>query len=625
MVNFVQVATLSNQTLYVTPRYAGQIVRLGTTDYTASFDGVPVRIQGTGAAYLGEGWWDELIIVAGNWTGTYFDGGSVDGEFAQYAWTGAANASTSTLQERTLVSQPLQSIWNVADYNVVEDSTPLDPSDTTGGFGQISLVLPEDAETKGMMDKPLVLTDGALGETTGTVRMLGGNGLSARVTANSRIGNLAVERTIQPFVGSLGDCLEYHLSLCGITSGIVIDDSFYLQNVMVPGGRANVYDRILDMCAAYNFEMSLVSNNITFRPPRANTAVNYRISSLEWDLDRSHLAQSVVGWNYNTWSGTDIAYPPQRNVEDADVYQVDAGEVKVYEVPLDASLSGVVQPIAVASVAIDDFSASQYTVSSMSTTEGVAMLPFDWTDAGGYVKVEIGEDTKVLIITIRGADLPELAPFRIAMPKPDGDFYSSLRVRGTGVFWRKQRFDFHMIEDQDIAPDEIGVEVDSPFMETQDQLYHRLLLTAERYSNDAQIIRATTGGINRLGESGSARYATIGDVNTAFPGATIGTIASELGPTIADWNAEVLALVSGDFANQAFGNVAGARVLHDNSYYRIRSATIKASSIEYTAERDNTIGDVYHYGETIGQWNARHAGKTIRDVNIAPLKEDSSL
>lgn len=515
--------------------------------------------------------------------------------------------------------------WSLADYSVVEDSTPIDPSDTSGGFGQVSVSLPETAELAGYMDKSIVLTDGALGETTGVVRQLSGNGLAAQLVANSRLSLLAVERTIAPFSGTLTAYLTYLLGLCGITANLVIDSSFDAVNVKVPGGRENVHDRIRSLGSAYGFEISLVSNNVVVRPPRGRVAVNYRNASIDWSLDRSELARSVVGYYYNTTSGTDIAYPPQGAIFDADVFQVDAGETKTYEIALDASLSSVEQPIAVNSVALTDISTSVYTVSSMATTEGEPMSAVLWTSTNGSVKAEIGEDTKTLIITIRGADVPELGPFRIAMPDLAGDFVSSLRIRGTGVFWKKESFTISNGESADVAPDEIGVEVDSPFMETFDQLYHRLLKTAERYSNDSQIIRVETGGINRLGETGSARYATIGDMNAAFPGATIGSIFPQTGPTIADWNAKALSLVSGDFANQAFGNVAGARVVYNNCYYRIRSATINPLGVTYTAERDNTIGDVYHYGETIGQWNARHAGKTIRDVNIAPLKEANNL
>lgn len=626
MVNFVNGGNITNQSFFATARYAGQIIRLNGVDTVAPFDGAPVRVQGTGTVYLGEGWWDNCFRGPIDYTGNWFYGDSPDTDTERYSWTATPHASGSIMETRYITNVPYDPIWNVGEYSVVEDATPLDPSDASGGFGQINLTIPEGAETRGLMGQPLVLTDGALGETTGTIRNIGGDGHSARIVANSRLANLAVERTIQPFVGTLTDCLEYHLSLCGITTGIVIDPAFDAITVQVPGGRENVHDRIRTMGSAYGFEVSLVSNNVVVRQVRQRTAINYRNASVAWEMSQDHFAQTVSGYYYNTYSGDHIAYPLHGDETEAanlDVFQVDADEEKIYEIQLDASLSSFEQPVASTGQDYLSDTLSRYAISTM---EGDTILPYTWQKYGGLLEVTLSEDTRSLSVRVRGARIPSLAPFRIAYRDSTGAFRSAIRIRGTGVFWIKEKLTLTIHDDPDLAPDEVGADVDVQFMETKDQLYHRLLYTAQRYGTDLQTISVTTGGINRLGESGSARYATIGDVAAAYPGAaTIADLHAVLGPTIGDWNETMLALVSQDFTNQAFGNVAGARVRHGHSYYRIKSATITANKITYSAERDNTIGDVYHYGETIAQWNARWAGKTIRDVNIAPLIEEDAL
>src|SRR5690606_22818778 len=113
-------------------------------------------------------------------------------------------------------------IRTVAGYSVTEDSTPLDPSDSTGGFGQISVEVREFDDMGTMLNEPLALIDGALGETVGTIREVEGNGLMGRMTADSRLGLLAVESDTQPFIETLGDGIRYYLSLCGIEDGIVV-------------------------------------------------------------------------------------------------------------------------------------------------------------------------------------------------------------------------------------------------------------------------------------------------------------------------------------------------------------------------------------------------------------------
>jgi hypothetical protein len=622
MVNFVSAGNITNQSFFATPRYAGQIVRLNGVDTVATADEVPVRVQGTGTVYVSEGWWDRFMRAPLTYTGNWFSGSTPDTETERYSWNAAEEASFSTMETRYVTNVPYEPIWNVGEYSVVEDATPLDPSDSSGGFGQINLTVPESGDTRGLMGQPLVLTDGALGETTGTIRNIGGNGLSARLVANSRLANLAVERTIQPFVGTLTDCLEYHFSLCGITTGLVIDPVFDAITVQVPGGRENVHDRIRQMAAAYDFEVSLVSNNVVVRKPRERLAINYRNAEVSWEMSQDQFAQTVSGYYYNTYSGTHIAYPLHGDSTasaDLEVFQVDAD----YEIQLDASLSSFEQPVPSTG---QDYLSDDLSRYAISTMEGDTILPYTWQKYGGLLEVTLSEDTRSLSVRVRGARIPSLAPFRIAYRDSTGAFRSAIRIRGTGVFWIREKMTLTIHDNPDLAPDEVGADVDVQFMETKDQLYHRLLRTAERYGTDMQTISVRTGGINRLGESGSARYATIGDVAAAYPGAaTIGDLHAALGPTIGDWNETMLALVSSEFTNQAFGNVAGARVRHDHSYYRIKTATITANEISYSAERDNTIADVYHYGETIAQWNARWAGKTIRDVNIAPLIEEDAL
>ena len=507
---------------------------------------------------------------------------------------------------------------NITEYTVVEDSTPLDPSDMTGGFGQITIGARADAQTNRTMNKTLSLTDGSLGVVNGTVRAITNeNSFRASIQANSRTAQLAVERTIPPFIGTLGAALVSYLALCGITTNYVVDSALNSINVKLVGGRENVFDRIKKMTSAYGFEMSQVSGNIVFRLPRQRIAINYRNSSVTVNYDMSQLARNISAYNYNMRSGTDIVYPIQGSMNEVDIWQVNANETKVYTIQMDASLSAVDQPTITNNVGYSDMSLSRYTVSAADES---ILDPLVWARMGGLLSVKLLEDTTTLEVTIKGPDIADLSPFRIAMPLGNNDYYSSLRIRGTGVFWLREKIDWEIGENQDLAPDEVGAVVDSPFMETLDQTRTRMLLTAERYGTDRQTITVSTRGINRLGETGSAVYPTIGDLNALYPGATIAARTAALGPTIGDWNSKLFATVQTSFTNQAFGNVAGARVLYDNSWYRVRSATLRANGMDYTAERNNTIGDVYRTGETIGQWNTRWTGYQIRDVDIAPMR-----
>jgi hypothetical protein len=507
--------------------------------------------------------------------------------------------------------------WSNGGYSIVEDSTPIDPSDNTGGYGQISTTLYDKDATRAILGKRLDIIDGSQGETTGIVRGLSGNGLSLSVTADSRLALTAVTRQAQPFVGTLGSALRYYLGLCGITAGIVIHDALESIPVKLLGWNAVVYDQFKRLGPVHGFEMSLVSNNIVFRPVRGRVAVNYRDTAPPvWTLDESNLAQSVEGYSYGSRAATDLAYPPGGWTQDVTVYTIDAGQTVELDLPVDASLSAVTQPTCVSFVDRNHRATSVYSVAG---NDGIAIQPAQWAAGGGSVKVAIGEDTRSLIVTIKASTDTRYAPYRIAVSAGTSDWYSSLRIRGTGVFITKKKMTLPASLDPDRAPQLVGVTVDNEFFETEESLFHALLWSAARYSSASQKISVTAKGINRRGDSGSARYPTIGDVETKFGAANIGTRFTQLGPTIGDWNTVLYALVRDDFDNQAFGNVNGARVLDKKCWYRIRTATLSPGSINYQAEWDNTIGDATKSGETIGEWNARWAGKTIGDVNMSPV------
>jgi len=97
----VALTTLTDQTLVIVPRFAGQRLHLDSVEYTAYLDNTPLRVQGPGTVMLGPGWWDEVTIVDGHYTGAPFHGDTPDHTEGaleyHYAWTGARNASTSTL------------------------------------------------------------------------------------------------------------------------------------------------------------------------------------------------------------------------------------------------------------------------------------------------------------------------------------------------------------------------------------------------------------------------------------------------------------------------------------------------------------------------------------------------
>lgn len=55
-----------------------------------------LRLYHGGTAGSGDVWWDDLLIIEGPYVGPYFDGSTADNSLWDYAWTGVADASSST-------------------------------------------------------------------------------------------------------------------------------------------------------------------------------------------------------------------------------------------------------------------------------------------------------------------------------------------------------------------------------------------------------------------------------------------------------------------------------------------------------------------------------------------------
>lgn len=504
--------------------------------------------------------------------------------------------------------------WNAKEYSVTEDSTPVDAADTSGGYGQFTFGIPERIDAKRLRGKIVDLEDAGQGTTQGIIRGLNGTAAGPSVTADSRLGALAVERTVGPFTGAIGDYFTHVLSLCGITTGIVVDDSIALYSVTFPGWTGDVWTHLKEMCAARRVEISLVSDNIVLRGLRDRVAENHRDSQVDWALDESQMARSVEIYNYSTsWNTNYPAWPAGGWTEDTPIQEgIGANEVLTFDLPLLSSLESISQPVCVDFVGRLHNASSVY---SISGSDGLPIPAAQWIAEGGKVEVAIGEDTRSLIVTVTGSRNEQYAPYSISMAAGTSDRYSSLRISGTGAFFQdRQLLTYRTAVDHSVVSDEVGVTIDSPFIFSRILADRAALWALKRFGGPKHTITVRSRGINRLGETGSYRYPVIGEINAAHAGQTIGQInAAHAGQTIGEINAAHFAMVSNDFANQAFGNVAGARVLRDDCWFRIRTATLTPEGISYTADSDTTIGDL----------NAKFAGMTIGEINAARMERIS--
>lgn len=104
--NFVTLTSVSNQTVVITPRYSGQIVRVGSQEVVTTA-GEEVRVFGSGSVDVSEGWWDDLTIVDGDYSGPSFDGNTApqSGNLStvRTSWMGLPDRSESLYETRPVI------------------------------------------------------------------------------------------------------------------------------------------------------------------------------------------------------------------------------------------------------------------------------------------------------------------------------------------------------------------------------------------------------------------------------------------------------------------------------------------------------------------------------------------
>jgi len=464
--------------------------------------------------------------------------------------------------------------WGASELRVDEDATPLDPSDTFGGVGSIEVTIPATANSKSLLDQTVDITDGARGVTQGVVKAVAGQSgippyaVNAKIDALGRPSALVADRTALPHIGTLESALLYYFGLCDVTTGIVIDETVGATEVVLPGWYGDVWMKVKELGAAYGFETIPVGTDIVVRPPRTITADRVRESAFSWSLDGSRLSQTVEAWFYPVAEITDALVVGNGH---SIISNIDQGEVLEFDIQLEASLSAVDQPVCVAAVAFGDSDASEYSVIDQFDEP---VTPADWADGGGRVLVEIGDDTRTLHVTVIGSQNHYRAPYRLAGIKRNGTEYSTLRIIGTGVSMTRDKYVLPACTDER-ATRAVGAEVDNVFLSSWGHAHMAMLGAVRRHGTPSQRING------------------------------------------AAWHV----LSSADFAGQAYGNVAGARIFDDSNVFRIRSASITPGSVGYEAEQDVTFADVdaVAAGFTIAEYDALWTGGLISEFDLRPL------
>lgn len=517
---------------------------------------------------------------------------------------------------------------NLESYSVQEDSTPASPADSSGGTGTVSVSVTEDPSSNGtilLLNDQMTLEDSAKGTTSGAINSVGADNGSATFSGDSRLGVLNATRYVPAFKGTLDDALTAILALGEITSGIVIDPTVASIPVAVRGGQYQLWKLLGELCAAHQLEISLVSNNVVARPLRTRIASLDRVVSEGWRVQNAELAQFVDVNYYNYVEITNsLVYPYGGWNPDVRVLSVDAGKTVTVNIPVDevsVSLTDLQQPTVQDTVARDYVGPTS--VYSVAGGDGLPIPAAQWTDRGGSLSVAIGADGQSIDVTLTGASDVELGPYSIAVSSGPGDYYSTLRLIGSGLAFTRETLRVPTGAPAEKTAQEVGPTVDNPWIDTRLDAYAAALRAGGQFAAPTQTFTFDATLINRSSDDGSYVYPTFEDFADQFAGDAFADFNSAWsGQTFDQFRQYMFLQVQDNFENQVFGNVSGARVRYRDAWYRIRSAGVTQDGIQgASAERDTLISDfnAEFDGVTFADWNSIFDGMKFEDYALIPL------
>lgn len=513
---------------------------------------------------------------------------------------------------------------NIVSFSVQEDATPIDPSSSAGGVGQISVSLDDFPDAMNLVGE-MILADGSRGRTSGNIRSVSAVDGKLSLTADSVLGKFNTERTALPFTGTFGGAVQYYCDLVDIGTSAVVDPTVAARPVTYPGWRGNVWVMVKQMLAKEQVEMSLVFDRVVVRPLRQVKINQDRMISTGRSVDNNTMARTIEIYYYNYFSGSQVEVFPL-STEEPSIYSVGADETIKITQQLNASLTSVNQP-AVIDFVNDTSYAGTNGVYAVAGNDGLPITAAQWTAHGGSLTVAIDPNDRSLIeITIKGASMRDYAPYRIAMTSGSSNYYNSLHITATGVTWNKELLTLRTGVPDDQTSVLVGTTVDNIFISTLEQALNTGCKTAQAYAGLNYTVNGNAFDLNRGNGGTHVILATIEDFNTAYAGYTMTQFNTEwTGQLIFDFNAYWLDQSDLLWENQLFGNAPGARVLTEDVNFRVTTATTTESSVQFSASLDTTVEDFNNRwtGGTLDEFNSQFLGNTIKQFNVIPIRRNS--
>lgn len=486
----------------------------------------------------------------------------------------------------------------IESYSYSEDVTSLEPSELSGGTGQLTFVGPATSvnnlngthpNSKLMINNTVTLSDDVAGSVQARVRQLSVSDYVLSANADTLQSRLNVERTAEPHGGSLANLLTAIQYYCGLVDIFpTIDAELETELAAIPvnfiGWTGNVWEYLKMLCAGFSLseteniglEMYINVDELVFRKAKQlNANYDKLVESQTVAISAVDAAEKVKIFNYNTSYKTNgivrdisdtasaMGYQVE-NVSIADSMQVDAGETITKRFTINATLTSVNQPVCVSTISPFPYTGEtgQYVIVG---NDNLPVSPSQWVALGGSLTVSLTENPNEIEITITAPPVPAIvhssgsgdgiAPYKIGVEAADGVDYPAMYITGTGVFFDKQEVELLTGVSNEFTSKIEAPVIDNPFIVNASHLSIRGIAAAQKIcgpsiqlsesiANTLQF--GSTPGLMRSFESNDYR---INSVQYSQGASEITAIA---GTSISRFNTKWYGKSFQDFMNTAF-------------------------------------------------------------------------
>lgn len=429
----------------------------------------------------------------------------------------------------------------ILGYSYSEEVTSLQPNESKGGTGQLSLRARENnidklgnthPNTKLMINNTAIIVDSDFGSVDFQVKSISTTAGVASITGDTAQWRLNVIRTAGPHGGdgaTMATALYYYCDLVGIIP--TIDAALLAELDAIPvnfiGWNGNVWEYLKMFCSAsvIPIEMYIDIDGLHFR--RALDRVNEKTefaTDFSLSIDANDAAKEVGVYRYNTSYGVDKVVYEQSNYDvDADpeftflasigdAMQVNPGQTIVKRFSIDATLEYVNQPVCVGTItrtppAPYSGTTGEYVIVG---TDGLPILPSQWNGLGGSVTIALTENPGEIEVTVVAPDVDEMtkvdagiayAPYKIGVEEADGSEYPAFWITGTGVFFDKRLNKFLTGAPDAYAAKDEAPTIDNPFITTAASLSSRGVAAAQAICGPSISISTTAATADNFGQA----------------------------------------------------------------------------------------------------------------------------